>query len=70
MRADKNKTQIVMARKCMDPSYIAENAKMPLQTVKNVINGNRSVRPATIGKVAKALQVDVTEIMIEEEKVQ
>lgn len=67
MVADKNKTQIVMARTCMNPVDIAKKANMPLQTVKNVINGNRSVRPATIGKVAKALQVDVTEIMIKED---
>lgn len=68
MRADKNKMQIVMARTCMNTSDLAEKTGMPLQTVKNVINGNRSVRPVTIGKVAKALQVDVTEILIKEEK--
>lgn len=67
MIADKNKVQIIMARACMNPGDIAKKAEMPLQTVKNVINGNRSVRPATIGRVAKALKVDVTEIIIKED---
>ena len=35
-------------------------------TVKNVLDG-RSVRPATLGKVARALGVDPLEIMEQEE---
>ncbi len=46
----------------MGPVDVAEKAKMPLSTVKNVIGGNLSVKPVTIGKVAKALRVDVTQI--------
>lgn len=67
MIADKQKVQIAMARACMKPSDIAKKAQIPAQTVKNAICGIRSVSPATMGKVARALNVDVTEILLDEE---
>lgn len=63
MIADRYKVQIAMARACMTVDDIAKKADMPFQSVKNVVSGKRSVRPGTIGRVAKALQVDVTEIL-------
>lgn len=68
MIADKEKIQIAMARTCLGLNDIAKEAKMPVQTVRKVIACNRSVKPNTIGKVAKALQVDVTEILAEEKE--
>ena len=38
---------------------------MPRPTVNNVITG-RSVRPATLGRIARALGVDVAEIIEKE----
>jgi len=35
---------------------------MLISTVNNVISG-RSVKPATIGRIAMALEIDVTEII-------
>lgn len=66
MIADKYKVQIAMARACLTIGEIAKKANMPRQTVKNVVNGKRSVKPETIGRVAKALQVDVTDILTNE----
>lgn len=63
MVADKYKVQIAMARACMTVNDIAQKADMPFQSVKNVVGGKRSVRPETISRVAKALQVDVTTIL-------
>lgn len=63
MIADRYKVQIAMARACMSVQDISEIAKMPVPTVNNVISGRRSVKPETIGRVAKILQVDVTEIL-------
>ena len=57
MRADRNKLELAMARSCMSTEELAVKAEMPLSTVKNVITG-RSVRPVTLGKVARALGVD------------
>lgn len=62
MIADKSKLGIAMARACLNTYDLAKKADMPVPTVNNVISG-RSVKPATIGKVAKALDVDVTELI-------
>lgn len=66
MKADKRRLEIAMARACFNTYDLAKLADMPLPTVNNVISG-RSVKPATLGKLAKALKVDVIEL-IEEEK--
>lgn len=62
MKANREKLRIVMARACMNPQDLAKAAEMPPQTVNGVIR-ERSVRPATLGRIARALGVDVTEIM-------
>ena len=66
MKADTNKLRLAMARACMNPQDLAKAAEMPPQTVNGVLRG-RSVRPATLGRIAKALGVDVTEVLEEEE---
>lgn len=62
MKVDRKKIKVIMARACMSSSDIARAAHMSESTTKNVIYG-RNVRPCTLGKVAAALGVDVTEIM-------
>ncbi len=64
MVADKNKLALAMARACLNPQDLAKVAEMPPQTVSGVIRG-RSVRPATLGKVARALGVDPSELLEE-----
>ena len=49
----------------MNSQDIAKAAGMPLQTINGALR-ERSVRPATLGRIAKALSVDVTEIVKEE----
>lgn len=63
MKADRKKLELEMARSCMSTEELAIKAKMPLSTVKNVITG-RSVRPVTMGKVARALGVDPDCILV------
>lgn len=65
MKADNRKLCLAMARVCMNPQDLARAAEMPPQTVNGVLR-ERSVRPATIGKIAAALKVDVAEILKEE----
>lgn len=62
MKADINKLKIAMARACLSTAALTKKANMPRATINGVISG-RSVRPETIGKVAVALGVDVTEII-------
>ena len=51
-----------MARACMGRRDLAEKALLPEVTVSKAINGGNA-RPDTVGKIAKALGVDVTEII-------
>ena len=66
MIADKHKLHLAMARACMNPQDLAKAAEMPPQTVNGVLR-ERSARPGTIGRIAKALGVDVTEIIKQED---
>jgi DNA-binding Xre family transcriptional regulator len=66
MKTDKGKLTLAMARACMNPQDLAKAAELPPQTVNGVIRG-KSVRPATLGKVAKALGVDPADIIAKEE---
>lgn len=53
-----------MARACMNTEDLCLKAAMPRPTVNNVITG-RNVRPGTFGRIAAALGVDVTEILVD-----
>lgn len=62
MVANKEKMELAMARACMNSKDIAKKANMPEPTVKNVLTG-RNVKPRTLGKVARALGCDATDIL-------
>lgn len=65
MKVDKRKLEIAMARAQLNRNALAAKAKMPIPTVGNAYN-RRSCKPATVGRIAAALGVDVTEILAEE----
>lgn len=62
MKASKRKIEIAMARKCISLTDLQEATQMPKATILKVLKG-KSVLPATLGKVAAGLKVDVTEII-------
>lgn len=62
MRVNRKKLMLEMARKCMGTAEITKKAEMPRGTFIKVLAGE-NVMPATAGKVARALGVDVTEII-------
>lgn len=66
MKADRTKLELALARACMTPESLTAVAEMPRATVNNVITG-RSVRPATLGRIARALGVDPAELIQEGE---
>lgn len=66
MKINRQKLYIAMARACMDSADIPATAQLPRATVQNAITG-RSIRPATLGKIARALGVDPEEIIDKEE---
>ena len=62
MKANKDKLLLVMARLCVSAEDIKRITGMPRSTVNKVLAG-KSVRAITIGKVARALQIDVIDIL-------
>lgn len=62
MKANRRKLEIAMANACMSTADLQKITEMPRPTINNVITG-KGVRPTTIGRVAKALNVDVTELI-------
>lgn len=61
MKLDRKKFAIARARACMGQKDF-EEAGIPKGTLCRAMSG-RSLKPETLGKIAKALGVDVTEII-------
>ena len=62
MKANRKKLEIAMANACMNAEDLQKKSGLPRPTLNNVISG-RSVRTGTIGRVAKALDVNVVDIL-------
>lgn len=65
MFVDRKKLELAMARACMNSADLPTAAGLPRPTVQNAIVG-KSVRPGTLGRIAKALGVDPAELLREE----
>lgn len=65
MKISKSKLNIALARKQWNQRGLRDNAIVSAQTILN-LNKGKSVMPATVGKIAAALGVDVTEIIEDE----
>lgn len=65
MKLDKRKIEIMQARACMNTDDLYKATKMPRATLSRAIVG-KNVTPATAGRLASALGVDVTEILADE----
>ena len=65
MKISKIKLNIALARKLWNQRDLRDNAIVSAQTILN-INKGKTVLPATAGKIAAALGVDVTDIIEEE----
>lgn len=65
MKVDKKKLEIAMARAKLNRDMLAAKAEMPIPTVCNVYSRG-TCKPATLGRIAEALGVDVTEIIAED----
>lgn len=67
MFVDLRKLRIEMARKIMTQEQLRELSGLSDYGIRKIFDGKSHPRPETIGKLAKALQVDVTEIIKTEE---
>ena len=65
MNISKAKLNVALARKQWNQRDLRDNAVVSAQTILN-LNKGKTVMPATVGKIAAALGVDVTEIIEDE----
>lgn len=63
MKIDFQKLQIAMATSCLNKSELADAAGVARITISMYFSGKRNPSTKTIGKIAKALNVPVTEII-------
>ncbi|MDI3536520.1 MAG: hypothetical protein PWR12_704 [Eubacteriaceae bacterium] len=66
MKIDNHKLDMAMARSRTDVQTLCESSGLSRSALSLIRNKKRDPRPATIGKIAKALDVDVTEIIEKE----
>lgn len=64
MKLDRKKFDLARARACMEQKDF-EKAGVPKGSLCTAMSG-KEIRPATIGRIARALGVDVTEIIDED----
>lgn len=68
MKLDLNKVFLAQARACLSVNNLVDKTGLGRTTVSKILNGKAKVTPKTIGLIAKALNVDVTDIITDEEE--
>lgn len=64
MKANKKKLELAMANACMNPYDLCKAVEIQYQTYQRITNG-KNAKPATIGRIARALNVPVESILEE-----
>lgn len=68
MKLDLCKLKVAQARRCLSLNDLVKKTGLGRTTISKTINGKINPTPKTIGLIAKALNVDVAEIIISEEE--
>ena len=63
MKIDVKKINIELARRQLSITEFCSQSQIPSVTIEKILRGVRNPRPKTIGRIASALNVDVTEII-------
>lgn len=63
MKINKRKLNIYIVKDSRTLKEIAVNAEIDVVTLGRILSGKQQPRRSTIGRIAKALNVDVTEIL-------
>lgn len=66
MKINLNRLKIAMAKNCLTAVELSKKSSVSRGTLTNIMNNKTETSLATIGKLAKALEVDVTEIIVDE----
>lgn len=67
MSLDLRKIKIAQARACLSVNDIVNRTGLGRTTVSKTLNGKIVPNPKTVGLIAKALNIDVSELFINEE---
>lgn len=62
MKANKKKLELALAKACMNPYDLCKVVDIQYQTYQRITTG-KNAKPATIGKIARALGVPVEQIL-------
>lgn len=65
MKLDKEKFELVMAEKCLTSGEVQKQSGLPKSTYTKAVM-EKNVRPATLGKIAKAVNTPVHDLIAEE----
>lgn len=66
MKIDVKKLELLQARECINSKELREKAKLGYATLIQIKQGKRNLQPITVGKITKALNCDVTELIEQE----
>ena len=64
MKVEKSKVELLMAQNCITAKELRKKSEIPTGTYIKLMSGN-SARPCTVGKLAKALGCNVSDIVKE-----
>ena len=64
MKISKKRLELGMATACLNPYDLCRKAEIRYQTYQRIVGG-KEAKPATIGKIAKALNVPVEKLVEE-----
>ena len=67
MKLDLNKLKLAQARACLSVNELVNRTGLGRATISKTLNGKVKATPKTLGLIAKALNIDVSEIISEEE---
>lgn len=63
MKINKTKYEIAMANNCLTDVGLLKKADVSLQTIVKIKQGSSLIRPITVGKIARALNIPVEELI-------
>ena len=66
MKLDLKKIRIAQAKACLNVNDLVNETGLVRSTISKVLNGRINPTPKTIGVIAKALKVDVEDIILKE----
>ncbi len=63
MRISNEKLELAMANACMSYKQLSKTTEMTQESLSKIRTGKQNPRPTTIGKIAKALNVKVEDLV-------